>query len=92
VIPVAKADGTGINSSVEALGIAPVIQQMLTADDITVSLIDKVTNTTYASVKNCRFQGRSMSLSAQSLANQRITLMGIYESAGGTNSPGQLGF
>lgn len=97
VIPVNKPDGSKVNASPEALGLAPVLQQMLTAEDITITLIDKVTNTTYASVKNCRIQNKSMNLSASQLASMRLSFVGIYDSGssapGGTqNTPGQLGF
>lgn len=92
VIPVNKADGTAIDSSMIAEGIEPTIQAMLTADDIEIELLDKVTNTTYASVKNCRFAGRSFSLSASNLASERISFMGIYDAGrDGQNSPTKIG-
>jgi len=92
VIPVNKADGTAVDSSMVAAGIEPTIQALLTADDIEVELIDKVTGKTYACVKNCRFAGRSFSLSASNLASERISLMGIYDAGrDGQNSPTQLG-
>jgi len=92
VIPVNKSDGTAIDSSMIAAGIEPTILAMLTADDITVDLIDKVTGATYASVKNCRFAGRAFSLSAGQMASERISLMGIYDAGReGQNSPSQLG-
>ena len=93
VIPLNKADGTPIDSSMIAEGVEPTIQQMLVADDITIDLLDKITGKTIASVRNCRFAGRSMSLSASQLANERISLMGIYDSGkDGQNTPDQLGF
>lgn len=93
VIPVNKADGTPIDSSAIAENIEPTIIAMLTADDITVELTDKVTGKTYASVQNCRFAGRSFSLSASNLASERISLMGIYDAgAGGQNTATKIGF
>jgi hypothetical protein len=91
VVPVNKPDGSRVDSSAIGLGIEPMIQTLLTSDDITVELIDKITGATFASVRNCRFQNRSLSLGASALAQQRITLMGIYDAASG-NSPGKLGF
>ena len=92
VIPVNKSDGTAVDSSMIKAGIEPTIQALLTAEDITVDLIDKITGKTYASVKNCRFAGRALSLSASQLASERISLMGIYDAGSdGKNSPTQLG-
>ncbi len=93
VIPVNKSDGTPVDTSAIATGIEPSILQMLTADDITVDLIDKITGQTYASVRNCRFAGRSLNLSASQLANERISLMGIYDAGkNGQNTVTQIGF
>jgi hypothetical protein len=98
VIPVNDSSGNAVNTSAIATGIEPTIGTMLTADDITVNLQDNITGLTYASVRNCRFAGRSMSLSASQLASERITLMGIYDSGptsssgAAQNTPGTLGF
>jgi hypothetical protein len=93
VIPMNKADGTPIDASMISEGIEPTLQQMLIAEDITIDLIDKVTGKTFASVRNCRFAGRSLGLSASQLANERVHLMGIYDSGrDGQNTPNQLGF
>jgi hypothetical protein len=98
VIPVADADGAAVNTSMINEGIEPTLAAMMTSGDITVELIDKVTGVTYASVRNCRFAGRSFSMSASQLATERIQLMGIYDagrvtaSGGSTNTPGTLGF
>jgi len=91
VIPVNDSVGNAVNSSAIATGIEPVLNQMLGAEDITVDLIDKVTNVVYASIKNCRFTGRSLSLGTSGLANERLTLMGIYDSASGNSTDGTLG-
>lgn len=93
VIPMNKSDGTQVDSSAINLGAEPTIAALLTADDITIELMDKVTGSTYAAVKNCRFAGRSMSLSAGSLASERISFLGIYDAGpNGQNSPTQIGF
>ena len=93
VIPMNKADGTPIDSSMIAENIEPTIAQMMVAEDITIDILDKVTGKTIASIRNCRFAGRSMGLSASQLANERITLMGIYDSGkDGQNTIDQLGF
>ena len=93
VIPMNKADGTPIDSSMINEGIEPTIQNMLVADDITIDLLDKITGKTIASVRNCRFAGRSLGLAASQLANERITLMGIYDSGkDAQNTIDQLGF
>lgn len=97
VIPVNDSSGAAIDSSAIHEGIQPTIALMLTSDDITVELMDKVTGVTYASVRNCRFMGRSISMSASQLATERLQLMGIYDAgrvSGGaaSNTPGTLGF
>lgn len=93
VIPMNKADGTPIDASMIAEGIEPTLQQMLVSEDITIDLLDKITGKTIASVRNCRFAGRSMGLSASQLSNERIQLMGIYDSGrDGQNTPDQIGF
>jgi hypothetical protein len=79
VIPMNKADGTSVNTSNVAEGIEPTIAAMLRADDIQVTLQDKITGKTIANVMNCRFAGSSKSLSASQLASERIQLMGIYD-------------
>lgn len=90
VFPVNKPDGTPVNTSDIAIGIEPVISQMLASEDLTVTLTDKLTGITVANVQNCRFAGRSLSLSAQQLAQERIQLVGIYDAAGG-NTPDSIG-
>lgn len=90
VFPLNRPDGSAVNTSDIALGIEPIISLLLAAEDISVSLIDKATNQTVASVKNCRFAGRSLSTGAQNIAGERIQLIGIYDAAGG-NTPDQIG-
>lgn len=84
VIPINAADGSAKDTSNFASGIEPIINQMLKADDISVDLVDKITNKTIASIKNCRFAGSSKSIAASQLATERIQLMGIYDA--GTDS------
>lgn len=88
VIPVNRADGTPVNTSDISIGIEPIISLMLAAEDITVSLTDKLTGVTVADIKNCRFSGRSLNLSAQQIAQERIQLVGIYDAAGGQTPDG----
>jgi hypothetical protein len=83
VIPMNRPDGTPVNTSNIAMGIESVISQMLTAEDMTVTLFDTVTDQVVADVRNCRFAGGSLGLSAQQLAQGRLQLVGIYNAAGG---------
>jgi hypothetical protein len=97
VIPVNDSNGKAVDSSWINAGVEPTVAAMMGSDDITVELIDKVTGVTYASIKNCRFAGRSMSMSASQLATERIQLMGIYDAGrltngAPTNTPSGLGF
>jgi hypothetical protein len=91
VIPMNNVDGTKkVNTSNIAMGIEAVIQNMLTAEDITVTLMDSVTDQVVADVRNCRFAGSTLGLSAQQIAQGRINLVGIYDAAGG-NTPNDIG-
>lgn len=90
VFPLNRPDGSGVNTSDIANGIEPIISLLLAAEDITVDLMDKLTNQTVSSVRNCRFAGRNLSVSSQNIAGERIQLVGIYDAAGG-NTPDQIG-
>lgn len=90
VIPVNTSDGTPVNTSDIAIGVEPIISLMLSAEDIVISLLDKLTGVTIADVKNCRFAGRSLNLTAQQIAQERIQLVGIYDAAGG-QTPDPIG-
>ena len=93
VIPMNTSTGAAIDASMIAEGIEPALQEMLIADDITIDLLDKITGKTIASVRNCRFSGRSIGLSASQLSNERISLMGIYDAGrDGQNTPDKIGF
>jgi hypothetical protein len=83
VIPMNNPQGGAVNTSDIAMGVESVISQMLEASDITITLMDTVTDQIIADVRHCRFAGGSMSLSAQQLAQGSISLVGIYDSAGG---------
>jgi hypothetical protein len=88
VIPVSKPDGSAVDTSTISAnfnGIEPVISQMLLAEDITIDLLDSLTSQTVASVRNCRFAGRTLSLSAQQIANERIQLVGIFDAKDNTS-------
>lgn len=86
VYPVNAADGTAIDTSDIAVGIEPVISQMLLAEDIMVELRDRITGATVAKINHCRFAGRSLSVAAQQIAQERIQLVGIFDGAGGNTS------
>lgn len=90
VYPVNTTTGDPVNTSNVAEGIEPVISLMLAAEDITVSLQDKLTGVTVADVKNCRFASGTTSVSAQQIAQSRIQLIGIYDAAGG-QTPDNIG-
>ncbi len=87
VIPVSKPDGTAVDTSTISanFGVEPVISQMLYAEDIQIDLIDQVTGKTVASIRDCRFAGRTLSLSAQQIANERIQLVGIFDAKDNTS-------
>ena len=95
VFPVNKPDTilTAVDtSSVGALMgfVEPIINLMLTSEDIEVELTDRMAGVTVANVKNCRFAGRTFSVSASQIAQERINLVGIYDAAG-SNTSEQIG-
>jgi hypothetical protein len=90
VIPINDQDGKAVNSSAAATGVAPLLQSMATSEDVSVELIDKPTGATLKAVKNCRFTGEQMGLSAQQLGNRNWSLVGLYSTDDG--APDQLGF
>lgn len=83
VIPVNKAAETGptgsVNTSAISQSIEPLISQLMTSEDISIELSDKITGATIANVKNVRFSGRSMNVSAGQLAQERLSFIGIYD-------------
>lgn len=108
VIPVNKVDAdasatntpsvAGSNSEISAisLGMEVVIAAMTSASDIVIALQDRVTGAYIASVQGCRFSGRTQSMNANDIANERINFVGIYDAgyAGASgnpdNTPGNL--
>jgi hypothetical protein len=90
VIPMNKPDGTAANTSNIAIGIESVISQMLSASDMTITLMDQVTDQVVNDIRNCRFAGGSTNLSAQQIAQGRIQMVGLYDAAGG-NIPDPIG-
>lgn len=91
VIPMNDSKGAAVDYSAIASGLESTISAMLTADDIEIELFDKLSQKSYAVVKNCRFAGRSVSVSAGNLASERISLMGIYDSASNNTVDGTIG-
>ena len=83
VVPLNRGDGSAVDSSAVAMGIEPLLNQLVSAEDIQVQLQDSVTGATVANVLNCRFTGRTLNVSAGNLASERITLIGIYDAASG---------
>lgn len=83
VVPVNSASDnseTGAkNTSAIQMGAEPALQNILTADDVTIILKDKLTDKVVATVMNCRFSGRSLSVSAGQIATERLQFMGIYD-------------
>ena len=85
VIPMNSTTGGSIadRTSDIGIGVEAVISQMLTADDITITLMDSVTDQTVSDVRHCRFAGSSLNLSAQQLAQGSFSMVGLYDQAGG---------
>lgn len=78
---------TGTITAIE-LGLETVIALMTSADDLNIVLQDRVTGATIASVKGCRFSGRTESMNATDIANERLNFTGIYDA--GYSAPGGL--
>lgn len=94
VIPINSPTGAAVDTSTIGANMAniePIISQMLASEDVTVTLIDKLTGQTMADVRNCRFASRSLNVSAQQIANERIQLVGIFDSVGGKNISDPIG-
>jgi hypothetical protein len=94
VIPINNTSGTYVDTSTISpafANIEPVVSQMLAAEDVTVTLQDKLTGQTVADVRNCRFASRTLNVAAQQIANERIQLVGIFDSVGGRNTSDTVG-
>ena len=87
VVPVNTGAGTAVDSSMVAMGIEPLVNQITSAEDLQVQLTDEVTGATLANILNCRFTGRTLNAAAGNLANERVTLIGIYDAASGNSAP-----
>lgn len=88
VIPLNDPSGNPVDTSTISAnfnGIEPVVNQMLLAEDIEITLQDSLTGQTVADVRNCRFAGRTLSLSAQQIASERIQLVGIFDAKDNTD-------
>jgi hypothetical protein len=104
VIPVNQIDGTSSPTPWQAgsqtshndayvLGLKTLIQNMATANSLTLSLQDKVTGAYVGSVSGCRSNGGSASVAAQAIAGERLSFTGIYDSGyAGEDSPDAIGF
>jgi hypothetical protein len=61
-------------------GLETVIAQMVSAEDLSIALLDRVTNKYIVSVKGCRFSGRTMRMSSNQVATETLNFTGIYDS------------
>jgi hypothetical protein len=68
------------------LSLETVIALMTSATDLNIVLEDRVTGATIASVRGCRFSGRTESMNATDVATERLNFTGIYNS--GYSAPG----
>ena len=71
----------GDRASSIGLGLEPTIQNVLTSNAITIDLIDKITDKVIASVRECRFGGRTTSTNASGIATSRMNFVGIWVSS-----------
>ena len=90
--------GTNAEISAISLGMEVVIAAMTSSSDITIALQDRVTGAYIASVQGCRFSGRTQSMNANDIANERLTFVGIYDagyqgaSGDPDNTASQIGY
>jgi hypothetical protein len=88
--------GSNAEISAVSLGLETVIAAMTSSSDITIALQDRVSGAYIASVQGCRFSGRTQSMNANDIANERINFVGIYDagyasaSGGSDNTPGNI--
>lgn len=75
-----KVVGNNAEISAISLGLEQVIAQITSSSDIVIALQDRVTGAYIASVQGCRFSGRTQSMNANDIANERLTFVGIYDS------------
>lgn len=76
-----KGKVTGTNAEISSIGLRleAILAKIISASDINIVLQDRVTSAIIASVKGCRFSGRTQSMNANDIANERINFIGIYD-------------
>lgn len=95
VIPMNAPDNSNPRSStVTAIGIGleTIIAQMVSAEDIVISLQDKVTGKHLTSVHGCRFAGRNIRAGATDIGAESINFVGIYDSGYEGENAAQTGY
>lgn len=84
--------GYGTPTAIEA-GLEVSIASILTTNSVDLDIIDRTTGKTIAAIKECRFAGRSSSLSAQDILQERLNFVGIYDAGyGGTANSATVGY
>jgi hypothetical protein len=79
---------TSINSGLEIS-----IPQILISNSVDLDIVDRTTGKTVASIKECRFAGRSSSLNAQDVLTERLNFIGIYDAGyEGTANSATIGY
>lgn len=76
------------------LGLEPSMQIVMSSEALTIDVIDAITDKVIASVRECRFAGRSTSTASTSLATSRYNFVGVLDAGyqGTENSGAKLGF
>jgi hypothetical protein len=84
------ASGDGVTAI--DLGLEELILSTLSTNAVDITLTDSITGLVISSVRQCRFTGRTLSLNAGDVANERLNFTGIYDSgtAANPNAPGSL--
>lgn len=74
-------------------GLEVSIANILASTSVDLDIIDRTTNNTVASIKECRFAGRSSALNAQDILTERLNFIGIYDAGwGGTTNSATIGY
>lgn len=68
------------NQSGISVGLETTIATMVSAEDLSIVLQDKQTQKTIANVRHARFAGRSFSMMAGDVAQERYNFVGIFDS------------
>lgn len=82
-----KLTGDGSQVTARALNLEEQIGDILSKDSVIITIQDKLTDATIATVKHARFSGRSMSVNSGDLAQERINYVGIFDGANGNSAP-----